>query len=87
MGNISKLKREKMLNFLQQLKEQNKTDDESLVAIGEIESALKSKKYGLVWEEHTETVDDNIRGNIPVFTEVKEKIISNVRGGGGIIFY
>lgn len=49
MGNISKLKREKMLNFLQRLKEQNKTDDESLVAIGEIESALKSKKYGLVW--------------------------------------
>lgn len=86
MGNISKLKREKMLNFLQRLKEQNKTDDESLVAIGEIESALKSKKYGLVWEEHTETVDDNIRGNIPVFTEIKEKTISNVRGGG-IIFY
>lgn len=86
MGNISKLKREKMLNFLQRLKEQNKTDDESLVAIGEIESALKSQKYGLVWEEHTETVDDNIRGNIPVFTEIKEKTISNVRGGG-IIFY
>ena len=82
MGNISKLKREKMLNFLQRLKEQNKTDDESLVAIGEIESALKSQKYGLVWEEHTETVDDNIRGNIPVFTEIKEKTISNVRGGG-----
>ena len=82
MGNISKLKREKMLNFLQRLKEQNKTDDESLVAIGEIESVLKSKKYGLVWEEHTEIVDDNIRSNIPVFTEVKEKTISNVRGGG-----
>lgn len=85
MPNLSKIKRDKMLNFLQKLREQNKTDDESLIAIGEIENALKSKKYGLVWEEHSEAVDEKINESIPVFTEVKEKEITMV--GGGIIFY
>lgn len=48
MANLSQLKREKMLAFLEKLKEQH-TDDESLIALGEIEKELKLKKYGLVW--------------------------------------
>ena len=46
MANLSQLKREKMLAFLEKLKEQH-TDDDSLIALGEIEKELKSKKYGL----------------------------------------
>lgn len=74
MANLSQLKREKMLAFLEKLKEQH-TDDESLIALGEIEKELKSKKYGLVWEEHEEAVDVQMKTQIPVFTEVKEREI------------
>lgn len=74
MANLSQLKREKMLVFLEKLKEQH-TDDDSLIAIGEIEKELKAKKYGLVWEEHEEAVDVQMKTQIPVFTEVKEREI------------
>lgn len=70
MANLSQQRREKMLAFLQLLKTQH-TDDESLIALGEIEKELKSKKYGLVWEEHEEAVDIQMKTQIPVFTEDK----------------
>lgn len=57
MPNLSQKKRDRMLTFLKMLKDENKTNDEVLIAIGEIESELTSKKYGLVWEEHQENVD------------------------------
>ena len=52
MANLSKIKCEKMLDYLEKLKEIN-NDDESIRAITEIENALNEKKYGLVWEEHS----------------------------------
>ena len=67
MANLSQEKRARMLAFLQTLKAQH-TDDESLMALGEIEKELKAKKYGLVWEEHEEQVDVKMRTHIPVFT-------------------
>ena len=67
MANLSQQKRERMLAFLQTLKAQH-TDDDSLMALGEIEKELKTKKYGLVWEEHEEEVDVKMRTHIPVFT-------------------
>ncbi len=77
MGNISKQRREKMLEFLETLKKQH-SDDESLMAINQIEKELTSKKYGLVWEEHEEEVDMIMKTHIPVFTEDKDKeIIGN----------
>lgn len=72
--NLSKLRRERMLAFLEKIREKH-TDDESLIAINEIENELTEKKYGLVWEEHEEDVDVQMRDNIPVFTEVKDKEI------------
>ena len=74
MANLSQKKREKMLRFLETLKEQH-SDDESLMAINQIEKELTAKKYGLVWEEHEEEVDVKMRTHIPVFTEDKEKEI------------
>ena len=74
MANLSQQRREKMLAFLETLKEQH-SDDDSLIAIGEIEKELKAKKYGLVWEEHEEAVDVQMKTQIPVFTEIKEKEI------------
>ena len=68
MANLSQIKREKMLRFLETLKEQH-SDDESLIALNQIEKELTSKKYGLVWEEHEEEVDVKMQTHIPVFTE------------------
>lgn len=69
-----------MISFLETLKMQH-SDDESLMAINQIQSELCSKKYGLVWEEHEESVDVMLRDNIPVFTEdyQKELIYSDIR--------
>ncbi len=74
MANLSQKKREKMLEFLEKLKEQH-TDDDSLIAIGQIERELTSKKYGLVWEEHEEEVDVKMQTHIPVFTEDESREI------------
>ncbi len=74
MANLSQIKREKMLVFLEKLKAQH-SDDESLIAINQIERELTSKKYGLVWEQHEEEVDVKMQTHIPVFTEDKEREI------------
>ena len=79
MSNLSKIRRDKMIEFLETLKEQH-SDDESLIAINQIEKELVSKRYGLVWEEHEEAVDVMMRDNIPVFTEVKEREICMAPG-------
>src|SRR5690606_11400516 len=35
------------------------------------------KKYGLVWEDKPEAVEEQLRENLPVLKEVKEKAIIN----------
>lgn len=75
MANLSKIRREKMLEYLEKLKEIN-TDDENIRAITEIENALNEKKYGLVWEEHSEKVDEMLAHNIPIFIEVETRKIT-----------
>ena len=75
MANLSQQKRERMLAFLNKVKEEHKDDDETLIALDEIENELNSKKYGLVWEKHEEEVDRMMQDNIPVFTEVKDRKI------------
>ena len=82
MPNLSQLKRERMLAFLQKIKDVHRDDDDMLIALGEIESELTSKKYGLVWEQHEEAVDVMMRDNIPVFTEVPEREITAAPGHG-----
>ena len=82
MPNLSKLKRERMLAFLQKIKDEHRDDDDMLIALGEIECELTSKKYGLVWEQHEEAVDVMMRDNIPVFTEVPEREIAAAPGQG-----
>lgn len=74
MANISKIKRDKMIAFLEELKKTH-TDDESIRAFNEIENSLIEKKYGLVFEEHTEEVDERLREEIPVLCEDKERRI------------
>ena len=66
-----------MLGFLEKLRKSH-TDDISMVAINEIESFIREKKYGLVWERHSEEVNEMLVDNIPVFNEVKEKKIKGI---------
>lgn len=76
MANLTQQKRQRMLEFLQTIREEHKDDDDVLIAIGEIESELNAKKYGLVWEHHEEAVDIQMRDNIPIFTECTDKEIN-----------
>lgn len=82
MPNLSQQKRERMMAFLQKIKDEHRDDDDMLIALGEIENELASKKYGLVWEQHEEAVDVMMRDNIPVFTEVPEREITAAPGQG-----
>ncbi len=77
MPNLSQIKRQRMMEFLSKLKEEHKDDDSMLIAIGEIENELSSKKYGLVWEEHEEEVTLKMQTHIPVFVEDESKEINN----------
>ena len=61
MPNLSQIKRERMMAFLQKIKDEHRDDDEMLIALGEIESELNAKKYGLVWEQHEEAVDVKLK--------------------------
>ena len=63
-----------MLEFLNKIRSQH-SDDNSLIAINEIETELTNKKYGLIWEEHEERVDIEMLTKVPVFSEVVEKEI------------
>lgn len=75
--NLSKIKRDKMLDTISKIKE-NVSDEEVLKNLSLIEYELTKKKYGLVWEEHEEKVDEELKTKIPTFEEVKDKeIISN----------
>lgn len=72
--NLSKIKRDKMLETISKIKE-NIDDDETLKNLSLIEYELTKKKYGLVWEEHEERVDEELKTQIPTFEEIKEKEI------------
>ena len=69
MVNLSQQKRQKMLSFLETIRQEHKNDDGVLIALSEIENELNAKKYGLIWEKHEELVDVMMKTHIPVFTE------------------
>lgn len=77
MANLSKLKRDRMLAFLDKIRESHKNDDDILVSINEVEDELLNKRYGLVWEEHSEEVEERMLDEVPVFIEEKDKEINN----------
>lgn len=72
MANLSEEKRDRMLAFLEELKKTH-NDDASIRAFNEIENHIREKKYGLVWEEHSEGVDELLKDNIPVLCEDKNR--------------
>ena len=69
--NLSKEKREQILQNIQTIKSKLHDDIELIATLNEIEHELKSKRYGLIWEEHEEKIDKEIKNKIPVFKEEK----------------
>ncbi|MEG0799571.1 MAG: site-specific DNA-methyltransferase, partial [Bacilli bacterium] len=75
--NLSKIRREKILKTIASIKK-NIVDEETLTSLDAIENELSKKKYGLIWEEHEERVDQELKTQIPTFIDIKDKeIISN----------
>ncbi len=56
-------------------------DEKTVAVLNEVENELTRKKYGLIWEEHSEEVEDEMVNKIPVFTEDKSREIAMIDDG------
>lgn len=87
--NVSKEKREKLIAKISAIKsyiaaaQQDENTAQLLAYIADIEKDIKGKKYGLVFEEHREAIDEILEKNTPVLTEEKDLFIDN---GGQLNF-
>ncbi len=87
--NISGIKREELISKINQIKafiEQNAHDKNAanlLSYLGELTREVNGKKYGLVFEEHREAIDEKLENNAPVFTEETGLFVD---GGGELNF-
>lgn len=62
--------------LLVQAREDNRNED--IEKLEELVRLLHTKKYGLVWEEHAEIVEEEMKTKIPVFVEdADRKIVGN----------
>ena len=85
MVNLSKEKRKDLINKSKKIVEG--LDDELTKSyVRELLSELINKKYGLMWENHSENLDLDLINKIPIFKEIKEKgWISNNEDGFNFI--
>ena len=87
--NISKQKREDLLAKIKAIRAfiatapQDENTGNLLTYLSEIEKDVNAKKYGLVFEEHREEIDEVLDMHTPVLTEDKELFIDN---GGQVNF-
>ena len=81
--NISKEKRERLVQKINAIKTyissaaQDENTAQLLAYIADIEKDIKGKKYGLVFEEHREGIDEVLENNLPVLTEDTDLFIDN----------
>ena len=71
MANLSKIKRDDLIDRIEALKTQYKDDEDTKLLLNTVINELTGKKYGLVWEQHEENVDKKMETAIPVFDEIK----------------
>lgn len=59
----------------------NSKDDrnEDIKELEDIQNLLSTKKYGLVWEQHSEKIEEEMKRKIPIFKENKDKKIFDDR--------
>lgn len=81
--NVSKEKRNLLIKKIEDIKtfiQSSPQDDNTaqlLAYISDIEKDIKGKKYGLVFEEHREGIDELLENNLPVLTEDTDLFIDN----------
>ena len=81
--NVSKEKRNILIKKIEDIKtfiQSSPQDDNTaqlLTYISDIEKDIKGKKYGLVFEEHRESIDEVLENNLPVLTEDTDLFIDN----------
>ena len=87
--NISKQKREDLLNKIKEIRTfiasapQDENTGNLISYLSDLEKDVNGKKYGLVFEEHREEIDEVLDTHTPVLTEEKDLFIDN---GGQINF-
>ena len=87
--NISKQKRDDLLAKIQEIRtyiataEQDDNTARLLTYLSELAKDVNGKKYGLVFEEHREEIDEVLDTNTPVLTENTDLFIDN---GGQVNF-
>lgn len=81
--NVSKQKRDDLISKIKEIRKyissapQDENTENLLSYLSEIEKDIKGKKYGLVFEEHREGIDEVLENNTPVLTEDSELFIDN----------
>lgn len=81
--NISKQKREDLLNKIKEIRnyiaasQQDENTGNLLSYLSDLEKDVNGKKYGLVFEEHREEIDEVLDTHTPVLSEEKDLFIDN----------
>lgn len=81
--NISKQKREDLLAKIKEIRTfisaapQDENTGNLLSYLSDLEKDVNGKKYGLVFEEHREEIDEVLDTHTPVLTEEKDLFIDN----------
>lgn len=81
--NVSKQKRDDLLQKIEQIRTfiatapQDENTGNLLTYLSELEKDVRGKKYGLIYEEHQEAIDEVLATHTPVLTEEPELLIDN----------
>ena len=81
--NISKQKREELLNKIKEIRKyissapQDENTGNLMSYLSDLEKDVNGKKYGLVFEEHREEIDEILDAHTPVLSENKDLFIDN----------
>ena len=81
--NLSKEKRKDLLGKIEEIRKflTASTYDENAQKLArylnDLSAEINGKKYGLVFEEHREAIDETLYKNLPVLTEEKKLFVDN----------
>lgn len=81
--NVSKQHREELLDKIKHIRNyiakapQDANTGNLLQYLEELTKDVKGKKYGLVFEQHREQIDETLETHLPVLVEEKELFIDN----------
>jgi adenine-specific DNA-methyltransferase len=81
--NLSKQKRDALIAKIKAIHKyvasapQDNNTSALLGYVAELEKEIKTKKYGLVFEEHREAIDEILETHVPVMNEQKDLFVDN----------